>query len=72
MYVAVIDSPEKLVIVDASSGIRINYINVGGKIINGPIVTGDRVTVITQKSSGTKMGRIFKLPSGTLINQFNL
>jgi translation initiation factor 6 (eIF-6) len=71
-YIAVIDGPSRLVIVDASTGIRINYINVGGPIVNGPIVVGDRVTVITQKTSGSKMGRIYKMPSGGLITQFNI
>ena len=71
-YIAVVDGPSRLVIVDAESGIRINYINLGGPIVNGPIVVGDKVTVITQKTSGSKMGRIYKMPSGSLITQFNI
>lgn len=71
-YIAVLDSATKLVIVDATTGIRINYINVGYNIVNGPIITGDKCTVIMQKSTGAKFGRIYKLPSGALINQFQI
>jgi hypothetical protein len=71
-YLAVLDSPTRLLIVDAQSGIRVNYINVGYNIVNGPIITGDKCTIIMQKSAGTKFGRIYKLPSGSLINQFQI
>jgi len=71
-YLGVLDGTSKIAIIDASSGIRVNYVNVGYPIINGPIITGDRCTVILQKTGGAKFGRIYKLPSGALINQFQL
>ena len=71
-YLAVLDSATKLAIIDAESGIKINYINVGYNIVNGPIITGDRCTIIMQKTSGTKFGRIYRLPSGALQNQFQI
>lgn len=71
-YLAVLDGPTRLLIVDAQSGIRVNYINVGYNIVNGPIITGDKCTIIMQKSTGVKFGRIYKLPSGSLINQFQI
>ena len=47
-YLAVLDSATKLAIIDAESGIKINYINVGYNIVNGPIITGDRCVSIAK------------------------
>jgi len=71
-YLAVLDGATKLAIIDAESGIKINYINVGYNIINGPIITGDRCTVIMQKTAGPKFVGIYKLPSGALQNKFQI
>lgn len=47
--------------VDIKSG-AIKYITqVGGKIIQGPVMSGDSVTVTIQTPTG-KIGKIFKLP----------
>jgi len=72
MYLAVLEGPEKISIVDVNTGIKTNYVNTGGKIINGPIVTGNLFTVVVQKNSGAKMARIYNMPSGTLHNQFEV
>lgn len=72
LYTAALTGPDKFVIIDANTGIKINTISTGGKIVNGPIVTDDKVTCIIQKSSGAQMGKVFNMPSGSLSTQFEL
>ena len=72
IYVAALEGPNKFAIIDASSGIKLNHVSVGGMIINGPIVTGDKATVIVQKTSGAKLGKIYNMPSGSLQTQFEI
>jgi len=72
MYVAALTGPEKFGIIDASTGIKVNTVNTGGKIINGPVGTGDNVTVIIQRGIASKMGKIYNMPSGSLQTQFAL
>jgi hypothetical protein len=72
MYVAALTGPDRFAIIDAASGIRVNTVSTGGKIINGPVVTGDKVTVIIQRSDTAKLGKIYNMPSGSLQTQFSL
>lgn len=72
MYVAALTGPDRFAIIDASSGIRVNTVSTGGKIINGPVVTGNKVTVIIQRNDTATMGKIYNMPSGSLQTQFSL
>jgi len=46
--------------VDVNSGAIKNIRHVGGKIIQGPVITDDRVTVTVQEPSG-KIGKIYTI-----------
>lgn len=72
IYIAVMEDPTKVSVVDASSGVKLNYIRTDYPIINGPIVVGNRMTLIVQRPNGTKTGRIYNLPSGVLNKTFNI
>ena len=55
--------------VDVNTGAIKVIRQVGGKIIQGPVVTGDKVTVTIQEST-TKFGKIYSLPNLILIRTF--
>jgi hypothetical protein len=67
----VIHDGDKLKCYDTQSGSIAGYYAFEGDVINGPIVTGDRVTVVLRTSSG-KTGRIFSLPSFGSVSSFNV
>jgi len=46
--------------VDVNTGAIKNIRHVGGKIIQGPVITDDRVTVTVQEPSG-KIGKIYTI-----------
>ncbi len=52
--------------IDVNSGAIKTVRQVGGKIIQGPVISGDKVSVTIETPTG-KVGKVFKLP--TLIIQ---
>lgn len=58
------------VIVDASTGTMVNRFNLPGQLVNGPIVSGDTCSVVTQTGS-IRTGFIIKIPTGNIINRFS-
>lgn len=66
----VIPSGNYLRCIDTSNGMTAALVNMGGEIITGPIVTGDRCVVVYKSGSGKK-GRILKLPKLSTITIFN-
>ncbi|NBO99002.1 MAG: hypothetical protein EBU90_02570 [Proteobacteria bacterium] len=58
----VIASGNTLKCVDAATGMQHNTHRFDGTIVSGPIVTGDRVTVVIRRGD-TNYGIVFKLPS---------
>ena len=65
VYSVTIGTPGKLYIIDATTGRILNNIIYNGDIINGPIVVGDKCTLVAQQGSIRK-GHIFNLPTGRL------
>jgi len=63
-------SPGTIHIIDASSGAFVNRITYTGELVNGPIVVGDKCTFVVELPSKQKLGRIHKIPTGHLINQY--
>ena len=70
-YSVVLSTTNKLNIIDVVSGRVLNSIHINGQIINGPIVVGDKCTVVVDKS-GNRSGSIYTLPSGRLTQTFNV
>lgn len=68
---AVIVDNDQLKCYDTSSGSLQGTYTFSGKVLNGPIVTNDRVTVVFETPSG-KSGRIFKLPSFSTVSSFSV
>jgi len=55
--------------VDVNTGAIKIIRHVGGKIIQGPVITDDKVTVTVEEPSG-KTGKIYKLPNLSLYRTF--
>lgn len=55
--------------IDAKTGNQFNTLRLNGTLVSGPIVTGDRVTVVIRQGN-TNFGKVFKLPSFLLTSTF--
>lgn len=72
LYTVALKGDNTVNIVDAERGITVNRAKIKGEIINGPIVVGDRFTVVTKQTNGKTIGFIYKLPAGNVIDRFNV
>jgi len=58
----VIHSGNMLRCIDAITGNLVNTYRYDGMLVSGPIVTGDRVTIVVKKGN-TSSGYVLKMPS---------
>lgn len=70
VYAVIVDG-DKLKCYDTQTGALQSSHSFSGKILNGPIVTSDRVTIVIETPSG-KIGRIFSLPNFGSISSFSV
>lgn len=68
-YTVHLSSDNTLSIVDIRRNAVINRVKVRGVVTNGPVVLGDRCTVMI-KDGSTGRGLVFKLPSGAIVDRF--
>ena len=71
VYSISLGSGGNLNVIDATSGIVLNTISVNGDIVNGPIVVGDKCTLVTTNGV-TKTGYIYKIPQGTIYQTYSV
>ena len=71
IYSVTLGSSGKLNIIDATTGRILNVILYNGDIINGPIVVGDRCTLVVKKGN-IRDGHIYKLPTGRLLQTYGV
>lgn len=55
--------------IDANTGTQYNTYRINGTLVSGPVVTGDRVTIVVRQGN-VNMGRVLKLPSFMLTSTF--
>lgn len=55
--------------IDANTGTQYNTYRINGTLVSGPIVTGDRATIVVKRSN-TNFGEVLKLPSFMLTSTF--
>lgn len=60
---------QSLKCIDASTGIMHNTYRFVGSIVSGPVVTGDRVTIVLRRGN-TNHGEVLKIPSFMLTSTF--
>ena len=70
IYTVVVDS-DKLKCYDTQTGSIQSAYTFNGSVVNGPIVTDDRVTVVFDTPTG-RVGRIFSLPNFNQVSSFNI
>ena len=66
---AVIDTPNRLLFIDAPTGATVNSVQIDGDLVNGPIVVGDQCT-LTVKLPNTLETRVYNMVTGGIINKF--
>jgi hypothetical protein len=73
VYSAVLSNKNTLSVFDAEKGIVSFKINLGDvEVVNGPIVTKDKLTVVVKTRQGTMQGKVYTLPRGILSYSFQV
>ena len=71
LYTAALMGRNRLQIYDVRKGIKSYTINLGNvDVTMGPIITGDKLTVVTKETSGKTRGKVYTLPKGILSYTF--
>jgi len=73
MYSAVLSGKSTINVFDVLKGIKTYSLNLGAvEIVNGPIVTQDKMTVVVKERSGLSRGKVYSLPKGILLYTFQI
>jgi hypothetical protein len=70
VYTVVVDG-DKLKCYDTQTGSIQGMYTFNGSVLNGPIVTSDRATVVFDTPTG-KVGKVYSLPGFNQITSFNI
>lgn len=70
LYTVIDTGQGTLKIIDATKGVQAGIISPRGALVTPPMVNGNTVSFIIQHNDGHRIGHVYKLPSGSLINQF--
>jgi hypothetical protein len=71
-YSAVADQ-HSVTVFNAEKGIKEYTISLGSDvIINGPVVTGDNLSLVTKDTRGKMRGRVYSLSKGQIRYTFNV
>jgi len=71
-YSAVADA-HSITVFNAEKGVREYTISLGSDtIINGPVITGDNLSLVTKNSAGKLRGRVYSLAKGQIRYTFNV
>lgn len=72
-YSAAVSGKNKIAVFDTSKGVISYTINIGNtEIINGPIVTQDKLTVVVRDKTGKTVCKVYSLKSGVLSYSFTI
>ena len=69
LVTVILHNDNTLKTVDVNTGAIKVIRQVGGKIIQGPVVTGDKVTITIEEPTA-KFGKVYSLPNLILIRTF--
>lgn len=71
VYTAVLQSKNHIQIFDTLKGVKTFSINLGQvEVINGPVITTDKMTIVIKNNSNRLEGRVYTLPRGMLSYTF--
>jgi len=73
LYSAVLAGKNTINVFDVRKGIKTYSLNLGSvEIVNGPVVTKDKMTIVTKEASGKMRGKVYSLPKGILSYSFQV
>ena len=73
LYSAVLGSKNTIDIINVEKGVTTFRVSVQGfDVVSGPVVTGDKMTVVVKDKLGKTTGRIYTLPKGILSYTFQV
>jgi hypothetical protein len=73
LYSVAVSGKNNLVVFDVIKGTRSYSINLGNvQIINGPIVTSDKLTVVVKNAQNKTIGKVYSLKTGVLSYSFTI
>jgi hypothetical protein len=73
IYSAVASGKNMLSVFDVTNGITSYKINLGNvEIVNGPVITQDKLTVVVKDNQGKMQGKVYSLPKGILSYSFQI
>jgi len=71
VFTVTLGSSSRLNIIDVVTGRILNNIQLNGNLVNGPIVVGDKCTIVTDKN-GKRTGYVHDLPTGRLSQTYQV
>lgn len=73
IYTAVVNGKNKIDVINIEKGIKSYSISLGEvEIVNGPVVTQDKLTIVVKTTNGIMSGRVYILPKGILSYSFQI
>jgi len=73
IYSAVASNANTLSVFDVEKGVISFKITLGDvEIINGPVITSDKLTIIVRDRQGKHFGKVYTLPRGILSYSFQV
>lgn len=73
LYSATTAGKNNIIVFDVVTGIRAYSLNLGNvTLINGPIITKDRLTVVVEDKNGNKKGKVYSLKTGVVSYSFDV
>lgn len=71
LYSAILAGRSTIEVFDVLRGIKTYSINLGNvEVVNGPVVTQDKMTVVTKDSANILRGKVYSLKTGILTYSF--
>jgi hypothetical protein len=73
IYSATTTGKNNIIVFDVESGVRAYSLNLGNvTIINGPVITKDKLTVVVEDKNGNKKGKVYSLKTGVVSYSFDI
>lgn len=73
IYSATTTGKNTVVVFDVATGVRAYNLNLGNvTIVNGPIITKDKLTVVVEDNKGVRKGKVYSLKTGVVSYSFDV
>jgi len=73
LYSAVVSGKNKINVFNIDKGVKSFTISLGDvEIINGPVVTQEKMTIVVKDRNNCMVGRVYTLPKGVISYSFQI